>query len=202
MSNEFQAWLEEAKKLRAEHYRAQADFFMHLLNGEREEIHRKAAVAYASFVDCLKGENIVDVASYRSFVEAVDKFGFDSVRKYGVKQMREVLKVPSEAFSRVHPTMTAREAVVEDLRQSYERNGVPASDRQAETFRLKHYVKPEVRIVELDSDDPRRMNREALEREVKRLRLENAKLLKTIERLQKTSERKKSPEKDRSQTAL
>lgn len=168
-----EAFILEAKRLRACAAEAEADFFRFLMDGERNEAMWRgdpgAKTGFTTFCELLNGADICRPHRYVRFKVAVERFGWDVVRSIGVEAATQVLPVPVGAASRTG-SAEAPEAIVNDMQAFRERNNTVPSRQQARAIVRKHYDPPPQKDEEAPSFDDR----------VKELEHENAQLKKAL----------------------
>lgn len=195
--NQFDFFIQEAKRLRTALTHSEFDFFTHLRNGEDSNVIE--GTKYITFIDMIRGTNICDPARYDRFKAAVDAFGPGDVRRIGLDGLSTVLRVPEDVVSRIDPKVSARAGALKEVKEFEKRNHVPVSRQHAETITKKHFVPEKVEEAPPDNT-PRTPLEKALDKENRRLRAElkvatrsltalEAKLQKAEAKLQKVSDR-------------
>lgn len=173
----FAEWLATAKLLHAHAIEADADFFAHLLEGERDEDMWRRGGGYATFADVLQSDcGFPTAGRYARYKEEIKRFGLEHVRKIGVVASESLLGIPEIAVSRLYPHILAADAILFELSEWRERNGTVPSARTVKTIIRKHYDMP--RIKKLKTPEIERLINEnkALRNENFELRVENARL--------------------------
>jgi|SRR5690606_739595 len=175
----YEQLIERCKELRSIHERARSEFFLFLMQVERDHVETWKAAGIQDFDQFIRSHDLCQPHLYRLFVEGCNREGAERALEYGASwtieagRAKQVSPGFSEEFSK------RAEAFIEV-------NHVPPSAQTAERWR-RDLDKPQtVRVVKHASELHRlRAENQMLRAENRTLKSENEKLKKQLEKQSK-----------------
>jgi len=148
-----------------------------------------------SFQECLELNHLCDPHKYAKFCKAVSQFTLEKVRSIGFDAAVNAIKIPIEAKSAKDSKKSAQRTYVDEAAAIQAKFGTPLPAKEARLLLKKHVVK--VKTYKVPSASPK----ETLEKQVLRLKKENAALKAENDKLKEELALLKSSNKKRSTRA-
>lgn len=179
------AWLNEAKRLRAQHEAAEVEFYDFLVETESEMESEWTAAGFTTFADFLDSSGLCDARRYNDYKRGRSVTADDVASKIGVECVLQISRASDEKAGSV------RDALLTEV----ENKGSPISAERAR--QIRHAIEPKIRVPMsgLWKERAERAEREnaALRGEVKRLSARVAELESSIDRAAKAETRESAP---------
>jgi len=169
-----EAWLVQARELRAAMYESEAQLYLFLVDGEAGAVDWRGK--YTVFEELVEEACLARPTRYVAFREALKRVDRDLASVIGVDGVIRAAAVDS---------VKKREEVIVSLSEARRRRGMPLSDQEVRVVvqKIAPVAGPTRDLLRALSRDKLEAEVHALRRENKRLRKENAKLLVENEKL-------------------